>query len=693
MKRWFISLVCLVLVFSMVVPPVALAASSTLVDLSGYLVGTTDYGTYQLTNYKYDAVHFGKVSYYSESFTHSITFQTDSYSFDFSLADSSFSVVFDIAFADHTYFGGSCWNGFEISSCNSVENFKQGIITFHLNIYSTVATTCKITPCFLTLFSGGIRNRVVEGATTTVNLEAGIRNITSPSITISSTTLSSDEVAIVPFIHVTFPNPPSSGSVLVTSEHFKYDVKTAEDMAQYPAFTQNLSGTYTYLKGEESGPLSVSASVSDGGALNYKWYANTTPSTDGGSYCGTGKSCYPSTTLTGTYYYYCVVTNTANGKTSSSTSNLATVHVINPPKSPQISQNLGSGTVEYTQGAVPSPLVISAITSDDGELSYQWYSNNEASAEGGSPIAGAVSSSYLPSTSVIGINYYYCVVTNTISGYTATATSNVAAIRVVSPPDPAAVPVITVDLSTEEVVYETGTAAAALRIGAESPDGGELTYQWYSMSGSGGQGVLIPGANTASYTPETVVAGTTYYYCIVINSLNDSFAKVTSKVAMITVQDPPPETTPPQLDEMNDKLDHTNNFLENIVQGIVNLPQNLLEGIKGLFVPDAESMAAYQDQWSELLADRFGAIYESVAVIDDFISSIDSSAKQEEVTFPSITVDLAGTPWTFGGWSVDIVPDNFAFLTTYSKLIVNIICTFAFVNGLRNKFESILGGR
>lgn len=86
-----------------------------------------------------------------------------------------------------------------------------------------------------------------------------------------------------------------------------------------------------YKAGDEIDMLNVKASVSGAGAgkLSYQWYRSLTPSTaQGVAISGaTTKSCNPEVN-SGTYYYYCVVTNTYQGKkTASVTSDFAKISV------------------------------------------------------------------------------------------------------------------------------------------------------------------------------------------------------------------------------------------------------------------------------------------------------------------------------------------------------------------------------
>ena len=97
-----------------------------------------------------------------------------------------------------------------------------------------------------------------------------------------------------------------------------------------------------------------------------------------------------------------------------------------------------------------------------------------------------------------------------------------------------AAPVITVDLSTAEVTYGQNGTADALTVMAMSADGGKVSYQWQSRAEDGAF-TNIAGATGNSFTPSTKAAGTTYYRCIVTNTLSGEKVTVGSKVAKITV--------------------------------------------------------------------------------------------------------------------------------------------------------------
>lgn len=130
-----------------------------------------------------------------------------------------------------------------------------------------------------------------------------------------------------------------------------------------------------------------------------------------------------------------------------------------------------------------------------------------------------------------------------------------------------------------------------------------------------------------------------------------------------------------------------------LVSGFSDLVDGLLSGISSLFVPSAEAMAAQQDKWTTLLSDRFGAVYDSVALIDNIAGAFTLGATQTQIRFPLITIPFGDVSWEFGGWMVDVVPDGFQVLVDALKVGIDILCTLAFVNAMKYRFDRVLEGR
>lgn len=143
-------------------------------------------------------------------------------------------------------------------------------------------------------------------------------------------------------------------------------------------------------------------------------------------------------------------------------------------------------------------------------------------------------------------------------------------------------------------------------------------------------------------------------------------------------------------------------FFDNIVNAVTNignliknalvdLGNFLINGIKNLFIPSDEDITNMQQQWNTLLENRFGALYQVIQLIDDYASAFNSQSKGT-ITFPSVTIPLAGSEFTFGGWEVQVVPSGFDVLFNAIKLITSVLATVFFVNGLKNRFEKLVGG-
>lgn len=68
------------------------------------------------------------------------------------------------------------------------------------------------------------------------------------------------------------------------------------------------------------------------------------------------------------------------------------------------------------------------------------------------------------------------------------------------------------EVSGDKTVYLLGDEAEPLRILAESPDGGELSYQWFC------NGQAIEGATSSSWRPDTSIPGNAVYSVLVTNT-------------------------------------------------------------------------------------------------------------------------------------------------------------------------------
>jgi hypothetical protein len=183
--------------------------------------------------------------------------------------------------------------------------------------------------------------------------------------------------------------------------------------AQAPVISTQPQGA-VYGKDATPTPLTVTASVGDGGTLSYQWYKNTEDANTGGTSVGTNAASYtPPTDTVETCYYYVVVTNTLGDVAASTISDTAEIEVNNLVNAqlPVISAHPQEAV--YLKDTTAAVLGVTASAGDGGTLSYQWYKNTEDANTGGTSV-GTNAASYTPPTDTVGTWYYYVTVTNTI---------------------------------------------------------------------------------------------------------------------------------------------------------------------------------------------------------------------------------------------------------------------------------------
>jgi quinol monooxygenase YgiN len=350
----------------------------------------------------------------------------------------------------------------------------------------------------------------------------------------------SDVEIVYYYVVVTNTNDKVSGEKIasITSNAAKIEVNALVN-AQTPNIISQPQNA-TYAQGDYTLPLSITATVNDGGTLSYQWYRTTNPNDNiNGILVGTSSTYTTYTSTIGTTYYYVVITNTnsnANGnQVASVVSSVIKVEVnerINAQTPDIVVQPVGA---TYTQGDYTLPLSITATVNDGGTLSYQWYGN-------GVLIPEATSSTYNPSVSTIGTTYYFVAVTNTnnnANGNQVASTESVLVWVEVNERINAQTPDIVVQPISATYAQGDNTSVSVI---ASVNDRGTLSYQWYENNvNSNNGGTPIPEATERIYyVPSTSEVGIIYYYVIVTNTNDkvngEKIASITSNAAEIVVK-------------------------------------------------------------------------------------------------------------------------------------------------------------
>lgn len=135
-------------------------------------------------------------------------------------------------------------------------------------------------------------------------------------------------------------------------------------------------------------------------------------------------------------------------------------------------------------------------------------------------------------------------------------------------------------------------------------------------------------------------------------------------------------------------------WLMKIWDGVTGLSSEIASSVssalENLFVPNDGRILAIKEEFEQELRGRFGVLFDAVDIVDMVAGTFVYKGTTETIKLPSVTVDLAGTPFTFGGYEVDVIPDGFEGLVDALRLVVNITCTWWFVLAMKKRLEEVL---
>ena len=325
-----------------------------------------------------------------------------------------------------------------------------------------------------------------------------------------------------------------------------------------------------YIIGDTAKALSFIASAN--GKLSYQWYVNTADSNEGGTALKgeTAAEYTPSTEKDGTFYYYCVVTNTEKEADNTAASDVARITVDQDPTPVATLTNIGSEMPKdgyeyawdtgfvYNVDETAQPLTVQATSKVEGgtwEYSWIWLRKGIYEPDLWTGTGDNTESFVPPTTRTLASDtgrFYGCRVTYIFKGkkyvtYATTGqkltigegedakTDDVKGVYVFIKADPSAPVIYT---QPQEAAYLAGDPAKKLTVSASSKEAGTLSYQWYyNTVDSTEGGNLIPDATVYNYLPSTENdAGTRYYYCVVTNTLQGKTASTASATAKIEVR-------------------------------------------------------------------------------------------------------------------------------------------------------------
>src|SRR5579884_87829 len=218
-----------------------------------------------------------------------------------------------------------------------------------------------------------------------------------------------------------------------------------------------------------------SAGVIGDAPINYQWYFNNAPLTDGGRISGSTTTTLniASVQTNDAGSYQLIVSN--NYGSGSAT---ATLTVLIPPAitSQPTNQSVGLG----------SNVTFMAAASGTSPLNYQWFFNTNALADGGQFSGTATPNLAISNLQLTNAGNYTLVVTN-LAG---SVTSAVATLTVISPPMFTSAPL------TNQVTMVYSNVTLSVTANGTPP----LTYQWSKDGINLTNGPSITGANSSNLT-------------------------------------------------------------------------------------------------------------------------------------------------------------------------------------------------
>lgn len=175
-----------------------------------------------------------------------------------------------------------------------------------------------------------------------------------------------------------------------------------------------------------------------------------------------------------------------------------------------------------------------------------------------------------------------------------------------------------------------------------------------------------------------------------------------------------------QISDINVNIGVTNTLLQQIlakldliyaslgvdIHGTVNISSSSIssigDSIKNLFIPSSSSWTAFRMNMHGLLQSKFSAFFDAEDTVHDFYSSFDNVSPVSSIRFPGVSVALPtgsgsdSAVFSIAAQDVSLKPANeegkLAPLYECLALIVDFVCTLAFVNMIRTRFFHVIEG-
>lgn len=142
-----------------------------------------------------------------------------------------------------------------------------------------------------------------------------------------------------------------------------------------------------------------------------------------------------------------------------------------------------------------------------------------------------------------------------------------------------------------------------------------------------------------------------------------------------------------------ESINNIKSTLSDVYDAVTSIPEDIynfiIDALEYLFIPSEDSLNLFYDNMTTLFSTRFGALYESIVLVRDYFSTFVDCASTEYIEVEVMEFDLMGYIFSFGGWTVDLVPDGLEYLQETCKFAIDCVCTCLVINTLTDKGRSI----
>lgn len=156
------------------------------------------------------------------------------------------------------------------------------------------------------------------------------------------------------------------------------------------------------------------------------------------------------------------------------------------------------------------------------------------------------------------------------------------------------------------------------------------------------------------------------------------------------------ENTQNIINTVTQKVDEVKTGISEVKDSILDLPNKLQEMLLGLIVPDSDTMASKYEEFSGLLEEKLGVIYQIPTMLFDFFDTIVNAATTPQT---SLTLPAFQLPWIDGGtltiWQpieYDIMPDGLEVLSDLIQVVTSMTCIVLTFDTVRRFYRNFFGG-